>query len=119
MTSRYIGKTKASFLKYTEIIGGTKEDEFEMNTDFGVSKIEGASTKSIDAYSRGTRDLYNLASRLALVDSLYESEKPFIILDDPFTAMDDGKTAAALKLISNFAKERQVIYFTCSKSRSI
>lgn len=119
MTSRYIGKTKASFLKYTEIIGGAKDEEFEMDTDFGISKIEGASTKSIEAYSRGTRDLYNLASRLALVDSLYESEKPFIILDDPFIAMDDGKTAAALKLISDFAKERQVIYFTCSKSRSI
>lgn len=118
MTARYIGKTKESFLKYTAIISGSGDGQFEMDTDFGVSKIEGASTKTVDAYSRGTRDLYNLASRLALVDSLYEGEKPFIILDDPFTAMDDGKISAALKLLKDLSKERQIIYFTCSASRA-
>lgn len=118
MTSRYIGKTKESFVRYTELIGGGGEERFEMDTDFGVSKIEGASTKGVDAYSRGTRDLYNLASRLALVDSLYDREQPFIIMDDPFTALDDGKTKAALKLLQQFAKERQIIYFTCSESRA-
>ena len=51
--------------------------------------------------------------------TLYEGEKPLIILDDPFTAFDDGKTEAALKLMREFAKDRQVIYFTCSSSRSI
>ncbi len=119
MTARYLGKTKAGFLKYTEVIGGISGESFEMDTDFGVTKQEGASTRSVEAYSRGTRDLFNLAARLALVDSLYEKEKPFIILDDPFTALDDGKIKAASKLLQSFAKDRQVIYFTCSKSRSI
>ena len=119
MTARYLGKTKEGFLKYAEAIGGISGESFEMDTDFGVTKQEGASTRSVEAYSRGTRDLFNLAARLALVDSLYEKEKPFIILDDPFTAFDDGKTKAALKLLDRFAKERQVIYFTCSKARSV
>ena len=119
MTAKYLGKTKEGFLKYTECIGGITGESFEMDTDFGVTKQEGASTRSVEAYSRGTRDLFNLAARLALVDSLYEGEKPFIILDDPFTALDDGKTEAALKLLREFAKERQIIYFTCSNARSI
>nr|MBE6545051.1 hypothetical protein [Oscillospiraceae bacterium] len=119
MTARYLGKTMAGFLKYAEIIGGISGESFEMNTDFGITKQEGASTRSLEAYSRGTRDLFNLASRLALVDSLYEKEKPFIILDDPFTAFDDKKIDAALKLLREFSKERQIIYFTCSKARSI
>ncbi len=119
LTVRYLGKTKASFIKYAEKIGGITGESFEMNTDFGVTKQEGGSTKSVEAYSRGTRDLFNLAARLALVDSLYEKEKPFILLDDPFTSFDDGKTDAALKLMKEFAKERQVIYFTCAKSRSV
>ena len=88
-----------------------------MSTDFGVAKFEGASPRSTDAYSRGTRDLYNLAARLALVDSLYEGEHPFVILDDPFTAFDDVKTEAALALLEKLGKEKQIIYFTCSKSR--
>ncbi len=119
MTSRYIGKTKAGFTKYTEIISGITSESFEMSTDFGVTKQEGATTRAVEAYSRGTRDLYNLAARLGLIDSLYEKEKPFILLDDPFTAFDDKKTAAALKVLSELAKEKQIIYFTCSKSRSI
>ena len=90
-----------------------------MDTDFGVTKQEGASTRAVEAYSRGTRDLFNLAARLALVDSLYEKEKPFIILDDPFTAFDDEKTGAALKLLREFGKERQIIYFTCAEARSV
>ena len=119
MSTRYLGKTKAGFLKYAEIIGGISGESFEMDTDFALTKQEGGLTKSIAAYSRGTRDLYNLALRLALVDSLYEIERPFIILDDPFTALDDKKTESALKLIKEFARERQIIYFTCAKSRSI
>ncbi len=117
MTARYIGKTKESFEKYAQLIGG-EDGRFEMDTDFGVSKIEGASTKPVDAYSRGTKDLYNLASRLALVDSLYDKEEPFIIMDDPFTALDDTKTKAALDMLKDIAKERQIIYFTCSQSRA-
>ncbi len=119
MTVKYLGKTKDGFIKYAERISGITGESFEMDTDFGVTKQEGSGTKGIEAYSRGTRDLYNLASRLALVDSLYEKEKPFIILDDPFTALDDKKTAAALKLLREFGKERQIIYFTCSQSRSL
>ena len=60
-----------------------------------------------------------MAARLGLVDALYERERPFILLDDPFTAFDDGKTEAALKLLKELSRDRQIIYFTCAKSRSI
>lgn len=119
MTSRYLGKTKAGFIRYAEKISGITGDSFEMDTDFGITKQDGGVSRTVEAYSRGTRDLFNLAARLGLVDSLYEKERPFIILDDPFTAFDDGKTAAALKLLCELAKERQIIYFTCAKSRGI
>ncbi len=119
MTSKYLGKTRSGFIRYAERISGITGESFEMDTDFGVTKQEGATTRSVDAYSRGTRDLFNLAARLALVDSLYEKENPFILLDDPFTAFDDKKTAAALKLLSELGKERQIIYFTCAKSRAV
>ena len=119
MTSQYLGKTKAGFVKYAEKIGGITGESFEMDTDFGVTKVEGTGSKKIEAYSRGTRDLFNLAARLALVDSLYEKEYPFILLDDPFTSFDDKKTDAALKLLRELSKDRQILYFTCSKSRSI
>jgi len=117
MTARYLGKTKESFEKYTSLISGV-EGAFELNTAFGVAKLEGGRARPSEAYSRGTRDLYSLASRLALIDSLYDSESPPIILDDPFVFFDDEKAKAALLVLSEMAKERQIIYFTCSESRS-
>ncbi|MBO7196606.1 MAG: AAA family ATPase [Clostridia bacterium] len=119
MTAKYLGKTKAGFIKYAEKIGGISGERFEMDTDFSVTKQEGMTTKPTDAYSRGTKDMFNLAARLALVDSLYEKESPFIILDDPFTAFDDKRTWAAIKALKEISRDRQIIYFTCSKSRSI
>ena len=119
MTVRYLGKTKAGFTHYAELIGEAMGDSFEMDTDFGITKQDCGATRMPEAYSKGTRDLFNLATRLGLIDALYEKEKPFLILDDPFTAFDDKKTDRALKLLRELAKDRQIIYFTCSKSRTV
>ena len=118
MTSRYLGKTSAAFKKYAEIIGGDPGEELQMDASFGTSRLEGGATHSTEAYSRGTRELYRLATRLSLIDSLYENEEPFIMLDDPFISFDDKRTDAALRLLSAIAKRKQIIYFTCSKSRT-
>ncbi len=117
MTSRYLGKTKEGFEKYSSLIGGD-EGSFDMDTSFAVSKTEGAKTHAAEAYSRGTRDLYAIAVRFALIDSLYEEEAPFVILDDPFISLDDKRGKAALDLVKDLAKDRQIIYFTCSESRA-
>ena len=119
MTAKYLGKTKAGFEKYTALISSAENGRFEMSCDFGVSKFEGAAPKSTEAYSRGTKDLYNLSARLGLIDALYEGEAPFIILDDPFASFDDEKTEAALKLLSRLGETKQIIYFTCSESRAV
>ncbi len=117
MTTKYLGKTKSAFEKYVKSVSG-ESGEYEMDTSFGISRLEGAKTHITEAYSRGMRDVYNLAARFALIDSLYENETPFVILDDPFTALDDNKCNAALDLLKDFSKERQIIYFTCSNSRA-
>ncbi len=118
MTARYIGKTKESFLKYESALGGDG-GTFAVDTDFAVSRSEHGSSHSEESYSRGTRDLYSLAMRLALIDSLYESERPFIILDDPFLSLDDARVESGKRLLRELSKTRQILYFTCSKARKI
>ncbi len=117
MTAKYLGKTRSGFDKYEKLITGD-EGSFEMDTNFAISKVEGAKTHTTEAYSRGMRDIYNIAARFALIDSLYENEQPFVILDDPFVAFDDEKSACALEILRKISDERQIIYFTCSKSRT-
>ncbi len=117
MSSKYLGRTKEGFSKYTRLINEQDRGIYEMNTDFSVARLEGGRARSAEGYSKGTRDLYNIAARLALVDSLYSQEAPPIILDDPFISLDDKKAKAAIRLLERLAENRQIIYFTCSESR--
>ncbi len=118
MTRQYLDKTKAGFKKYVRAIGG-HEGEFVLDTDFTLTKYEGASARRTESYSKGTRELYSLALRLALTDALYEDDAPFIILDDPFMSLDDTALEGARTVLKELSRTKQIIYFTCSESRRI
>lgn len=116
LNSKYLGGTRAAFVGYLEMIANDA-GEYSVDTTFSVSRTERGALKTSESYSRGTRDLWALALRLALIDSLYEKESPFIMLDDPFSSFDDEKALAAMRLIKKIAEKRQVIYITCAQSR--
>ena len=118
ITDRYLGKTVEGFKKYQKDMSGNDGD-FSLDTEFSLSRTEGSQTHPESSYSRGTRDLYALAIRLSLLDSLYEGEAPFIILDDPFIAFDDEKVKRAVSVLKKLSSTRQIIYLTCSEARAI
>ncbi len=118
LTQKYLGKTKSAFTNYVSKLTGDG-DGFELDTAFEVKKIEHGAARTIDAYSRGTRELYNLAAKMAICDSLYSGELPFLIFDDPFSSFDDTRVAEGMELLRAISSERQVIYLTCSSSRAI
>ncbi|MBQ7356016.1 MAG: AAA family ATPase [Clostridia bacterium] len=117
--SKYLGKTVDSFNRYMEKISGALGAEYRLDTGFNITASEGGISHPAEAYSRGTRELYTLSARLALIDSLYEGERPFIILDDPFAYFDDKRLEGAKQVIRNLSLERQIIYLTCMKSRCV
>ncbi len=119
LTSKYLSKTKTAFDKYIGIIAKESGEDFHMDTSFNLKKNERGTLRGAEAYSRGTRDMYALAARFALIDSLYENESPFVILDDPFAYFDDAKLTRAASALTSIAKERQIIYLTCSSARKI
>ncbi len=120
LVSKYIGATKDAFYKYLGAIGIDEGeiDSISLDTSFEVKKMDMGKTREKESYSRGTQDSFNLAIRFALIDSLYKSENPFIILDDPFAFLDDKKQKNALKAIKALAKEKQIIYLTCTEARA-
>ncbi|HLW61656.1 MAG TPA: AAA family ATPase [bacterium] len=71
----------------------------------------------VDAASReigsGAADQCYLALRLALIDVLCEGRRPPLFLDDPFLAYDEGRKAAAMRLLGDLSRERQIFLFTC------
>ncbi len=118
ITEKYLGKTQESFERYSELINGAA-GEFAINTNFEFAKNERGAARIAESYSRGMRDLYGIAMRFALINALYDKEVPFIILDDPFIALDDERMKRAKDVLRRLAEEKQIIYFTCSESRSI
>ena len=116
MTARYLDGTCKGFKNYVAMIDGD-DAEFSMDTSFTVMRSDHGASRMTESYSRGTRDVFSLALRLALSDALYGSELPPIILDDPFAALDDTHTERALAMVKRLASTRQVLYFTCARSR--
>ena len=122
--SKYMQPLQNGLHKYLGLIDGqegTKSgyaiNDFELDMDLNIKLSYSGSTKGAEYLSQGYQDLVALCSRLALVDVLYPEEKPILILDDPFTNLDEKKIKESLKLLHTIADERQTIYFTCHDSR--
>ena len=118
MTARYLDSTKRGFEKYVSLFDEMSAD-FTIDTSFSYMKTEIGGSRQAESYSRGVRDMHALAMRLAIVDSLYSSELPPMILDDPFTSFDDAHVERATRILRKLAEDRQILYFTCSTARKI
>lgn len=118
ITTKYIGSTQEKFLKYLGAIASDTEG-YTVDTGFELHRYERGKTREVESYSRGMRDLYTLCLKLALTDAMYGGNAPLIILDDPFTTLDDDKLEGAKRLIRTLSENKQIIYFTCSKERVI
>lgn len=117
-SSHYLGKMENSFMKNIEAINGEKIDlNIDINLDVQISKYGGY--KRIDFLSTGYKDLIYICMRMSLVEALFEGEKPFIVLDDPFVNLDEEKMEKAIELLKNIGKNYQIIYFVCHNSRNI
>lgn len=70
--------------------------------------------KDIAYFSNGTLDQIYFAFRLGIIHLIFDKifEIPFI-LDDAFVQYDDYRLDAVLKYLYQYAKQRQVILFTC------
>lgn len=121
LDANYSDPMKKGFAKYVGMMAGENAAKALMiDTDLKVfaSDRTGLSHES-DFLSEGYKDLVNFCSRMALVDALFTESRTPLILDDPFVNLDDDKVPKALELVKEIAKENQVLYFACHKSREV
>ena len=107
-----------SFNKYLRLLTG-KELKADIDVDFKITVEEKYGNKEYDYYSQGCKNVLEICKRLALIDLLFDQEKPFIVLDDPFINMDENNLAGALDLLTGLSSEYQIIYLICHNSRSV
>ena len=94
-------------------------ENFKIATNLNLTKTEEGMQRRIGELSLGLREVTDFCLRLALVDAMYDKEKPFVILDDPFVNFDEKNLEGAKKVLNMISKESQVLYFTCHDSRKI
>ncbi len=114
---KYRSPLEEGFNKYLYKLTNGKLDKARIDVDLNVTLSENGESKVTDYYSKGYQNLFEICKRFALIDVLFTNEKPFIILDDPFTNLDDEKLTQALEFIKTLAKEYQILYFVCHESR--
>ncbi|MBR3973488.1 MAG: SMC family ATPase [Oscillospiraceae bacterium] len=118
LTTSYLGPIRESFEKLLHRLMGEDQKIF-ISPDLDVQLERSGEARELGYFSAGQTDLIVLCMRFALVDALFEGEKPFVILDDPFVNLDDQRTAQALQFLRELGQDRQIIYLTCNSSRSL
>ena len=54
--------------------------------------------------SEGRKDLAGICARMAMVDAMYEKDKPFLVFDDSFVNLDDEKNASCAYIFEGSRK---------------
>ncbi len=97
-------------------ITGGRYTRVRMDDDFKLyaHSPEKGDEVPVERLSRGTVDQVYLSARLALLESICGERRPPLLLDDPFVTFDRGRIERSLSILRDFAREHQVILFTCS-----
>ncbi len=117
LKARYINPVKNTFVAYADKLLKVLGEKVIMDKNFELYFERSGENKSREYLSAGQKVLCDMCLRLALLDNMYGSNSPFIILDDPFITLDEANLKKALELLKELANDRQIVYFTCHSDR--
>lgn len=119
LKDKYITPVKERFCAYSEAIEKAIGEKVTMDKDFQITFERGGENRKDRHLSAGERSICALCFRLALMDNMYETEQPFIIMDDPFVHLDAAHMEKTGRVLRELAKNRQILYFCCHDSRRV
>lgn len=119
LADRYLSKVEQLFNNYMHIWLNNDAVKGILDINFNITIEENDKIHVAEGYSTGYCDLIDFCMRLALVDTLFESEQPFLILDDPFVNLDVDRLDKALDLLNVMAANKQIVYFVCHPIRAV
>lgn len=123
LCATYAGPVQERFQHYFRMLvdetGAIDVKKVQVDSDFHMTYPQTGATRHQESLSAGYADLVMVCMRMALCDALYEKERPFIVMDDPFINVDDALMQRTRQLLEKLAENHQIIYFTCSNSRNM
>ena len=119
LKNKYNDPIKANFDKYADVIKEATGAKIILDDKYNVYFEAMGEQQSYKHFSQGERSMLAFCFKMALLDSLYEERKPFVLLDDPFISLDSENMSKMAKIIKEISKDRQIIYFCCHESRNV
>lgn len=117
LKDEYVAPVAAKFAEYAAQVEQSLGVGVDMDKDFRVKFERNGEYRSAKHLSAGQRAVFGLCLRFAVVDTAVKDENPFVIMDDPFVALDEEHLAKVGKVVEKLAENKQIIYFTCHESR--
>ena len=118
LANSYVGKVERGFEMYAHSLLDGQLGHVMVDKDLNLYIDEKGAAREVGSFSTGMIDGIMLCMRLSLVDALFTTETPFLILDDPFVNLDDDHTRKALEILKKISLDHQVVYLVCNSSRS-
>ena len=119
MAAKYLEPVENACRRYLQVMGYTQANGVRFQSD-GIPVLEvNGIFRDAEYYSAGGKGLLDFCIRIALAENMFQGELPPLILDDPFTDLDDEKTERAKALVKELARKYQILYFTCKQERTL
>lgn len=118
-TAKYMSPVLGSFEKYYSMLSNADKSQYHVDANFNFKLNQYGDEHELKLLSTGYRDLTGICIRMALIETMYKNEAPFILFDDPFVNLDKEKISGGMKLLKEIGEKYQVIYFTCHDSRKM
>ena len=106
---------RATAEKYMSALTEGKYRGVGIGGDYSMTaKSDAAGSRAVDLLSAGTKDSAYISLRLALLEVIFQSEIPFLAVDEALAQLDDRRAAAALRMLTSYCENGgQCILFTC------
>ena len=117
LSNTYLSKIQTQFASHYAKMSGRSQDKLLVDAELEVQLERMGQARQLEFFSAGQKDLVMLCMRFALVDAMFDQVQPFVILDDPFVNLDDDRMVSAMEFLRQAAKNRQIIYLVCNRSR--
>lgn len=119
LTARYTDPLARGFKKYYELLEGEAPEKYSFDANAELIIDDMGDRRQLGNYSAGSRDKVSICYRMGLVEAMFTDEKPFLIMDDPFVNLDEGRLERAKEMLHRLSEQYQIIYLTCHQSRMV
>ncbi len=119
LIKRYLSPVEKAFLSNLFKISDSLDDKFYIDKDLSIFYEKHGENRSEMHLSMGQKSVVSLCMRLSLISVVFENDKPFIIMDDPFISLDKEHMKKVSEIISRLSCDMQIIYLCCHESREI